>query len=104
MWVVAKIGAKQYKVSEGDVIDVERLEKDAEAKITLGQVMLYGDSKSLEVGKPYLKDVKLEAKVLGEKKAAKIIVYKHKRRKDYSKKTGHRQILTSLKILKIKIK
>ena len=103
-YAVIDVKGKQYKVSEGDVIDVERLEKEAEAKITLGQVMLFGDSKNLEVGKPYLKDVKVEAKVLGEKKTPKIIVYKHKRRKDYKKKTGHRQILTSLKILKIKTK
>ena len=104
MWAVVKIGAKQYKVKEGDRIQVQRLEKTASGKVTLGQVMLYDDGKTCEVGRPYLNDVKLEAKVLGESKAKKVIVYKYKRRKDYKKKTGHRQVFTSLQILKIKTK
>ena len=104
MWAVVKIGAHQYKVKEGDVVDVQRLEKTSSGKLTLGQAMLYADAKTVEVGRPYLKDVKLEAQILGEKKAEKIIVYKYKRRKGYKRTRGHRQILTSLKILKIKIK
>ena len=104
MWVVVKIGSKQYKVKQGDTIEVQRLKDIAVGKVTLGQVMLYSDSKSCQVGKPYLKDVKLEVEVLGESKAKKVIVYKYKRRKDYKKKTGHRQIRTSVKILKIKTK
>jgi large subunit ribosomal protein L21 len=104
MWVVARVGAKQYKVKEGDIIDVQRIQTPPSGKVTLGQVMLYSDPKGLEVGNPYLKEIKLEAKVVAQKKAKKIIVYKHKRRKDYDKKTGHRQNLTSLQILKIKTK
>ncbi|MBN2120341.1 MAG: 50S ribosomal protein L21 [Candidatus Omnitrophica bacterium] len=104
MWVVAKIGSKQYKIKEGDVIQVERLDRSSGSKITLGQVLVFHDDNKIDVGRPYIKDVKIEAKVLEEKKAKKVTVFKFKRRKDYQKKTGHRQIYTFLKVLKIKVK
>lgn len=104
MWSVVKIGSKQYKVTEGDIIQVQRLQSASGSKVVFDKVMLLSRDGKLDVGKPYLGNVKIEAEVLGEKKSDKTIIFKYKRRKAYQRKRGHRQILTSLKILKIKSK
>ena len=99
MWAVVEIGRKQYKVKEGDILEVERIkEKDS---LTLDKVLLLCRDESVEVGTPYLKKVQVKADILGEEKGDKTIVYKYKRRKKYRKKSGHRQIFTRLKISKI---
>ena len=104
MWAVVKVGTTQYKVREGDVIRVQRLNKASGSKVTLDEVMLCSKNEALDIGKPYIKGAKVEAEVLSEAKDKKVIVFKFKRRKNYQRKRGHRQILTSLKILKIKKK
>ena len=102
MWTVIKIGAQQYKVKEGDLIQTQRIKDQEEKKITFDTVMLFSNKDKVQIGKPYLKDVKVEAEIVGEEKAKKTIVFKFKRRKGYQKKRGHRQIHSFLKILKIK--
>lgn len=102
MWVVVKIGSHQYKVKEQDVISTERLNKSQGAKIVLDKVLLAADKDNLSLGRPYLKNIKIDAEVIDEKKAKKIIIFKYKRRKQYQRTQGHRQIHTRLKILKIK--
>ncbi len=98
MWAVVNIGAKQYKVKEGDVLEVERI-KD-KSPLTLDKVLLLYNKK-LNIGKPYVKGASIEAEVLQEVKDKKVIVFKYKRRKSYKKTQGHRQIKAHLKILKI---
>ena len=97
MYAVIATGGKQYKVSEGDVIRVEKLGAEADSKFTFDQV-LYVDGK---VGNPTVEGASVEATVVGDGKAKKVIVYKYKRKTGYHKKNGHRQQYTEVKINKI---
>lgn len=97
MYAVIATGGKQYKVSEGDVIRVEKLGAEADSKFTFDQV-LYVDGK---VGNPTVEGASVEATVVGDGKAKKVIVYKYKRKTGYHKKNGHRQAYTQVKIDKI---
>ena len=97
MYAVIATGGKQYKVSEGDVIRVEKLGAEADTKFTFDQV-LYVDGK---VGNPTVEGASVEATVVGDGKANKVIVYKYKRKTGYHKKNGHRQQYTEVKIDKI---
>ena len=99
MYAVIRTGGKQYRVSPGDVIDVERLLDVKEGdEITIKDVLLFRDENQVV---PNPKDVVVKARVEGEFKGKKIIVFKYKRRKNYQRKKGHRQIYTRLKILSI---
>jgi len=104
MWAVVKTGSKQYKVEEGDVIDTQRLKAPVGDKAVLDKVLLFSNKGKLKIGTPYLEKASVEVEVLKELKAKKIIVFKYKRRKGYKRKRGHRQILSRLKVLKIKSK
>ncbi len=97
MYAIIATGGKQYKVSEGDTVRVEKLGAEAGAKFTFDQV-LYVDGK---VGNPTVDGASVEATVVGDGKAKKVIVYKYKRKTGYHKKNGHRQQYTEVKIDKI---
>jgi len=99
MWAIIEIAKKQYIVSEGQTIAVERLKGEGPFEFT--DVLVYGSNGTVKIGKPYLKDVKVKAELVEEKKADKVLVYKVKRRKKYRKIQGHRQIHTYLKVSKI---
>ncbi|OGQ04312.1 MAG: 50S ribosomal protein L21 [Deltaproteobacteria bacterium RIFCSPLOWO2_01_44_7] len=101
MYAVVQTGGKQYKVAEGDKLFVEKLDQKVGAKVVLDQVLLIGGNGSLKVGSPFLNNAKIEAEVLEQDRAKKIIVLKKKRRKGYRKKQGHRQAFTVLKVKKI---
>jgi large subunit ribosomal protein L21 len=100
MYAVIKTGSKQYKVSEGDVLAVEKIKGNAGDEIVF-DVLMVSDEKNVKVGTPLVEGAKVIGQIVGEKKGSKVIVYKMKRRKGYHKKTGHRQKLTSMKITKI---
>lgn len=103
MYAVIQTGGKQYKVTKGDTIIVERLtipEKDKE--ITIKEVLLISDGKEVKVGKPLVKDANVVCEVIGDFKDKKVISYKYRRRKDSRWKKGHRQVLTKLKVKEIK--
>jgi len=101
MYAVLVTGGKQYRVQEGDVIYVEKLEADVETSIELGDVLALGKEDGLVVGTPVVEGAKVIAKVLEQGKAKKVIVFKYKRKKDYRRKQGHRQPFTKLQIEKI---
>ena len=102
MYAVLKTGGKQYKVSPGDVIVVEKLLIDAGAKIKLDQVMIVGeDGKKPEVGAPILSNAAVNCEVLDQSRSDKIIVFKKKRRQGYKRKKGHRQNQTILRVIDI---
>lgn len=100
MWAVLEISKKQYFVKKGDTLEVEKL-KTGEKELVFDKVLLLVDKKDVKIGHPYLDGVKVSAKVSGEKKTKKVVVYKVKRRKKYRKKQGHRQTHTILKISSI---
>ena len=101
MYAVLKTGGKQYKVSENDVIIVERLSGDTGAKINLDKVLMIGDGENTSVGNPIIEGALIAAEVLEHKRGDKITVFKKKRRKNYRRTMGHRQELTVLRITDI---
>ncbi|MBT3989173.1 MAG: 50S ribosomal protein L21 [Rhodospirillaceae bacterium] len=102
MYAVIKTGGKQYRVSPGDVIVVEKLLGDAGAKVKLDQVLMVGeDGKDPEVGAPLISSAAVNCEVMEQSRADKIIVFKKKRRQGYKRKKGHRQEQTVLRVLDI---
>lgn len=101
MFAVVKTGGKQYKVSEGDILVVEKIDAEVGAEIDLGPVLMAGDGENVEVGAPALEGKSVRAKILAQGKAPKVIIMKHRRRKNSRKKTGHRQPLTKVQVLSI---
>lgn len=101
MYAIVKIGGHQYKVTEDQNIFVNRLTSDEES-VTLDEVLLVKDAKGkVKVGKPTVKGATVEAKIIENLKADKVIIFKKKRRKGYRIKNGHRQAITQLQIGKI---
>lgn len=98
---VIKTGGKQYKVAQGDVIEVERIEGDKDKKINFKEVLFIGDEKEVKIGTPTIKGVKVEGKIIEQTKSKKVTIIKHKAKKRYLKKMGHRQVLTKIEITKI---
>lgn len=103
MYAVIQTGGKQYKVTKGDTIIVERLTiPEKEKEVTIKEVLLISDGKEVKVGKPLIKDAKVVCEVIGDFKDKKVISFKYRRRKDSRWKKGHRQVLTKLKVKEIK--
>ena len=98
MIAVVKTGGKQYKISEGDVIEVEKLDGNVGETISLDQVLICGEGDSIKVGNPYLNDCTVACEVTEQLRGKKIIVFKKHRRKNYRRKNGHRQCLTRLRV------
>ena len=99
MYAIIATGGKQYKVSEGDVIRVEKIEAEKDAEITFDQVLAVGGD-ALKVGDD-IKGASVKATVLEQGKADKVVVYRYKRKSGYHKKNGHRQLFTSVRSDKI---
>ena len=100
MYAIIATGGKQYKVSEGDKIRVEKLGVEAGEKVVFDQVLLVGGDKTT-VGAPTVDGASVEAEVVANAKAKKVIVYKYKRKTGYHNKNGHRQQYTEVEIKKI---
>ena len=101
MYAIIETGGKQYKVSEGDIITVEKLGVEAGSEYTFENVLAVNNGEKLTVGTPVVAGASVVASVIGDGKAKKVIVYKYKRKTGYHKKNGHRQSYTELKIEKI---
>ena len=99
MYAIIATGGKQYKVSEGDVIKVEKLDVEAGNAVTFDQVIAVSDN-GLKVGEA-VANATVSGTVLDQGRARKVIVYKYKRKTGYHKKNGHRQAYTQVKIEKI---
>lgn len=101
MYAVIETGGKQYRVQEGDVLFVEKLDVEEGSNVEFDQVLVVSNDNGLQVGKPVVEGAKVEASVVEQGKARKIIVFKYKAKKNYKKKQGHRQPYTKIKIEKI---
>ena len=97
MYAVIKTGGKQYRVTEGDTIRVEKLSGDVGAKVEFDQVLMLGGEK-VSVGAPLVQGAKVVAEIVAQDRAKKVIVFKMRRRKNYRRKYGHRQPYTELRI------
>ncbi len=100
MYAVIETGGKQYKVQQGDVVFVEKLDAEAGQTITFDKVLVLGGD-DLKVGAPYVEGATVTATAVKQGKAKKIIVYKYKPKKGYHKKQGHRQPYTKVEITAI---
>ena len=98
MYAIIKTGGKQYRVSEGDTIRVEKISGDVGSSVELGEVLMVGGTDDVSVGTPLVSGAKVTAEIVAQDRAKKIIVFKMKRRKNYRRKQGHRQPYTELRI------
>ena len=99
MYAVIATGGKQYRVEQGETIQVEKLGVEAGKTVEFGEVLLVADGDKVTVGAPHVAGAKVTAEVLeAVMKGEKLIIYKYRRRKGYRRKTGHRQTYTRLKI------
>lgn len=101
MYAVIRTGGKQYRVAQGDRFNVERLPGDVGATVTLSDVLALGEGSGLKLGTPVISGASVEAKIIAQARAKKILVFKFKRRKGYKKQRGHRQYFTRLEITQI---
>jgi large subunit ribosomal protein L21 len=98
MYAVIKTGGKQYKVSAGESIRVEKLDADVGADVVLDRVLALGGEAGLTVGSPFVANAKVTAKIVSHGKHDKVRIFKMRRRKHYKKSQGHRQLFTELQI------
>jgi large subunit ribosomal protein L21 len=101
MYAVIRTGGKQYRVSAGETLRVEKLPASAGDKLTFDTLLFADDGGNIQVGRPLVSGVKVEAEVVSQGLGKKIIIFKYKRRKSYRRKQGHRQPFTALKITSI---
>lgn len=101
MYAVIQTGGKQYRVANGDVITVEKLEGEAGSTLAISPVLMLNDGKATQVGTPVVEGAAVTAEVVEQTRGKKIVVFKKKRRKGYRKTQGHRQDLTVLRVLDV---
>ena len=100
MYAIIATGGKLYRVSEGDVIYIEKIDALVDSTVSF-DVLLMGDDGDVKIGTPVVEGVKVEGKVVGQIRGEKIVVYKYKSKKNYRRKQGHRQPYTKVEITKI---
>jgi large subunit ribosomal protein L21 len=104
MFAVIKTGGKQYKVAKDDIIVVEKLDTETGKKVSFDHVLMCGSDKDVSIGDPTVSGASVSGEIIEQRKAAKVLVFKKKRRKNYRRKKGHRQNETVVKITAIKTK
>jgi large subunit ribosomal protein L21 len=102
-YAIMKTGGRQFRVAEGDTIDVELLDVDPGKTATFGDVLMFADGKDVTHGSPIISGAKVTAEVLEQRKDKKVIAFKYKRRKGYHRTVGHRRKLTRVKIKSINV-
>ena len=100
MYAIIATGGKQYRVSEGDVIYIEKIDAQVDSTVSF-DVLLMGNDGDVKIGTPVVEGVKVEGKVVGQIRGEKIVVYKYKSKKNFRRKQGHRQPYTKVEITKI---
>ena len=102
MFAVIRTGGKQYKVKEGDVVDVEIQDVADEKTATFSDVLLVGNGDKVSIGNPTVSGAQVTAEIVGEIKAKKVVAFKYRRREGYHRTVGHRQRHLRVKVSKIK--
>jgi large subunit ribosomal protein L21 len=102
MYAIINSGGKQYKVTEGEILRVEKIDGEIGGQVIFNNVLLFSDGENYQIGKPILDNVEVEGHIVEQGKDKKIIVFKYKRRKRYRRTQGHRQKYTAVKIDSIK--
>ena len=102
-YAIIKTGGRQYRVAEGDTIDVDLLAGDAGHKMTCGEVLMHADGEKLTHGDPLVAGASVTAEVVEQRKDKKVVAFKYRRRKGYHRTVGHRSKLTRVKITGISL-
>jgi large subunit ribosomal protein L21 len=102
-YAIIKTGGRQFRVAEGDTLDVDLLDVDAGKTATFGDVLMFADGKNVTQGNPVIAGAKVTAEVLEQRKDKKVVAFKYKRRKGYHRTVGHRRKLTRIKIKSINL-
>lgn len=102
MHAVIKTGGKQYRVSEGDVLKIEKLPGEVGADIEFAEVLAVGEGEGIKIGAPIVEGARVVGEILEQGKHKKVIIFRKSKRKGFTKKQGHRQLFTSVKIREIK--
>ncbi|HXO94934.1 MAG TPA: 50S ribosomal protein L21 [Candidatus Acidoferrum sp.] len=102
-YAIIKTGGRQFRVAEGDTVDVDLLDVDAGKTATFGDVLMFADGKNVTQGNPVIAGAKVTAEVLEQRKDKKVVAFKYKRRKGYHRTVGHRRKLTRVKIKSINV-
>ncbi|HEY8517812.1 MAG TPA: 50S ribosomal protein L21 [Candidatus Binatia bacterium] len=100
-YAIIRTGGKQYRVEPGDVIWVEALDGEVGSEITFPEVLLRSDGEQVTIGTPLVEGASVAARIIGQEKTRKILVFKKKRRKNYRRRHGHRQLTTGVQVLSI---
>jgi large subunit ribosomal protein L21 len=98
MYAVVNTGGKQYKVQKGETLRIEKIAGEVGSQVTFDKVLMVADGETFRVGQPLLEKAIVQASIVEQDKAKKIIVFKYKRRKRYRRKQGHRQPYTAIRI------
>ncbi len=98
MYAVIKTGGKQYRVTPGEQLQVEKISGEVGDAVTFDQVLLTSDGEAVQVGRPFVENAKVVGRIARHDKGRKIVVFKYKRRKNYRRKRGHRQPFTLIQI------
>lgn len=101
MYAIIQTGGKQYKVAEGEILKIEKLEGAAGDKLTLDQVLMVKNESGTKIGTPTVQGAQVTVEVIEQGREKKITVYKYKKRKNYRRNQGHRQAFTKIKVEKI---
>ncbi|MBM4187385.1 MAG: 50S ribosomal protein L21 [Gemmatimonadetes bacterium] len=102
MYAIFKALGHQFKAAKGDTLRLPLMEAEAGTKVTFGEVLLTSDGTTVKAGTPLVANAAVEAEVIAQKKGDKIYVFKFKRRKNYRRKTGHRQKYTEVRITDVR--
>lgn len=101
MFAIIETGGKQYKVAQGDILFIEKIDAEVEATVKFDKVLAVSDDNGFKVGAPYVDGASVEAKVAKQGKGKKLYIIKYKPKKNEKKKMGHRQLYTKVEITKI---
>jgi large subunit ribosomal protein L21 len=101
MYAIFRSGGRQYEARPGHVVKIEKISGDVGATVTLDEVLFFSDGNEFQVGRPTLEGVKVHATIVEHGRLPKIVIFKHKRRKDYRKRQGHRQPYTAMRVVSI---
>ena len=102
MYAIIATGGKQYKVAEGEILQIEKLKAEVGSEVEFDQVLMVADGDDFKIGMPYLSGAKVIGDVSSQERGDKITIIKFRRRKHYMRKQGHRQYFTSVKVKTIK--
>ncbi len=98
MYAVVNTGGKQYKVQKGETLRIEKIPGEVGTQVTFDKVLMVADGENVRVGQPLLEKAAVQASIIEQDRAKKIIIFKYKRRKRYRRKQGHRQPYTAIRI------